>query len=99
MASIVITGTIVIRESWSAVMPTSRATRTPKSKRTPTTGDTTMFGIDISRGNPDELDCPNFRYQEDAQEVFDVQGWSAWWPVREQSSSPFMTLANQVGPA
>ena len=80
MASIVIAGTIVIRESWSGVMPTSRATRTPKSKRTPkpkrtpTTGDTTLFGIDISRGNPDELDCPNFRYRKDAQEVFDAQG-------------------------
>ncbi len=54
-------------------------TRTPRrtrATREPATGDTTMFGVDISQGNPDELDCADFAYQEDAQELFDAQGWS-----------------------
>jgi hypothetical protein len=55
---------------------TPKPNRTPKPRRTPASGDTTMFGVDISSGNPDELDCPDFRYQEDAQELFDAQGWS-----------------------
>ncbi len=36
-----------------------------------------MFGIDISRGDPDKLDCPDFQYREDAEEFFAAQGWSA----------------------
>jgi len=33
-----------------------------------------MVGVDISNGNPDELDCPDFSYQEDAQELYEAQG-------------------------
>jgi hypothetical protein len=36
-----------------------------------------MFGVDISSGNPDELDCPDFQYREDAEALWDAQGWSA----------------------
>jgi hypothetical protein len=59
--------------------PTAKSTRTPRrtrEPREPAAGDTTMFGVDISQGNPDDLDCPDFASQEDAQELFDAQGWS-----------------------
>jgi hypothetical protein len=59
--------------------PTAESTRTPRRTREPSAPaaeDTTMFGVDISQGNPDDLDCPDFASQEDAQELFDAQGWS-----------------------
>jgi hypothetical protein len=53
-----------------------KPTRTLKPTPTPmpATGGTTMVGVDISNGNPDELDCPDFSYQEDAQELYEAQG-------------------------
>jgi hypothetical protein len=44
--------------------------------RAPAADGATLFGVDISQGNPDELDCPDFASQEDAQALFNAQGWS-----------------------
>ena len=54
----------------------TRTPRRPRETREPAAPATTIFGVDISQGNPAELDCPDFTYQEDAQELFDAQGWS-----------------------
>jgi hypothetical protein len=65
-----------------ATRPVEEPPHVPKPTRTlkptptpmPATGGTTMVGVDISNGNPDELDCPDFSYQEDAQELYEAQG-------------------------
>ena len=87
-ASILISGRIIIRKPWSRANRANRGVRLRLRREAGgappivddtalvTDGPATMFGVDISNGNPDDLDCPDFPYQEDAQELFDSQGWS-----------------------
>jgi hypothetical protein len=89
-ASVVISGRVVMRKPWSRVNRASRAARlrarreaaaatAPPAAAPPAAPATlTLYGIDVSGGaNPNDLDCDDFTYREEAEALWATQGWTA----------------------
>jgi hypothetical protein len=87
-ASVVIAGRVVLRKPWSRVNSASRAARLRARREAgavatapttpPASAAVMLYGIDVSGGtNPNDLDCDDFTFREDAEELWAAQGWTA----------------------